>query len=97
MKFKSRASLFFAGALIALGGYTMLQKCGIFPCLNWRMQPVYPAGVVVSGIVIAALAFLPSGEWIYRLVSTKPRREGHMLHVLDETGHRHNGKNHPST
>ena len=60
MKFKSRARIFAAGLLIAAYGWTRYLKYGVFPYLNWKMQPVYPIGVIVIGVVFAALAFLPN-------------------------------------
>jgi len=96
MTLKARAGLFLTGLAVVLYGYVMWHKHGIFPYLNSKMQPMYPAGVIAVGVVIGMLAFLPSGGWVYRSISTKPRREGHVLRVLDESRHKHQEPDHSS-
>lgn len=97
MTLRARGGLLLTGLVVVLYGYAMLQKHGIFPYLNAKMQPVYPAGVIVFGIVIAAFSLLPTGDWVYRRISTKRRRDAHVLHMIGESRDKPNGRNHSST
>ena len=60
MKFRYRVMFLALGAFILGCGWTLLIKYGVFPFLNHKMQPVYPIGVVIIGVILMALAFLPN-------------------------------------
>ena len=87
MKLKHRLGLFVFGIFTSLYGLTRWQKYGVFPYLNRKLQPMYPAGVIMLGVVLAALAFLPSGRWISELMSGKQRRKSRALDIRNPYQH----------
>jgi hypothetical protein len=60
MKFRYRIMVFAFGGFILARGWTRYIDFGVFPVLNGKMQPVYPIGIVIIGIVCMAMAFLPN-------------------------------------
>ena len=61
-----------AGGLVMIVIGAEYQRRGIFSFTNASYhQIVFSGGGIGSGVVMVALAFLPSGEWIYRRITTK--------------------------
>jgi hypothetical protein len=61
-----------AGGLVTIAIGVEYQRRGIFSFPNASYhQTVFSGGVIGSGVVMVALAFLPSGDWIYRHITTK--------------------------
>jgi hypothetical protein len=89
MKLKHRAGLFLAGVWLVVYGGIKVHEHGVLAYLNLYRQPVFPAAVVMMGVVFAALAFLPPAKWINRLISPKLKREAHALQVLHEHRPKH--------
>ncbi len=48
------------GGFVLARGWTRYVDYGVFPVLNGKLQPVYPIGIVIIGVVCMALAFLPN-------------------------------------
>jgi len=78
MSVRARCMLI-AGGLVTIGmGVEYLHR-GVFSFTNASYrQTVFSGGVIGSGIVLMLCAFLPSGDWIYRRITT--RREAKLAH-----------------
>jgi hypothetical protein len=64
--------------MIATGGLVMIAmgveylRRGVFSFENATYrQTVFSGGAIGTGIVLILLAFLPSGDWVYRRITTK--------------------------
>jgi len=79
MKLKHRIGLLLSGLLLCFYGVQKHSQYGVFPYLNYHNQPVFPIAVVLIGAVLAALAFLPSGEWVYRFLHRHISRQPRVL------------------
>ena|SRR5215831_8428300 len=89
MKFKARATVTFGGVAIILIGIAYYERHGAIPYFELgRRQPMFPLGVVISGIAICLLAWLPQ-KWVARLSRTREPRESHVLKYLDDHSHKH--------
>ncbi len=95
MNLKSRAAVFLTGVAFVFYGLVKYQQHGAFPYANWQRQPVFPIGVAATGIVVSALACLPQ-KWVSKWARTRPPREAHVLHYLDEHRHTDSGRGHDS-
>jgi hypothetical protein len=60
MKLRYRVMLLAFGGFILARGWSRYIDFGVFPVLNGKLQPVYPIGIVIVGIVCMATAFLPN-------------------------------------
>jgi hypothetical protein len=68
-----------AGGLMTIAMGAEYLRRGIFSFTNASYrQTVFSGGVIGSGIVLMVLAFLPSGNWVYRRITTK--REVKLAH-----------------
>jgi hypothetical protein len=79
VRLKNRAILILGGAWIAWYGWARLQTEGVFPYYNIWRQPVFPSGLVATGVFIMALGLFFSGDWVYRLLKTRQRQKPHVL------------------
>lgn len=92
MKLKHRFGLFAGGGVMLLYGFEVWQRYGVFPYRGLHyFQPVFPVGVIVVGLLVAILAFLPSGNWVYRRIGQK---RDPQPHALEMTLHPTNPKKH---
>jgi hypothetical protein len=87
MQIKRRIGLLAAGGLSIAYGVYGLHRYGEFPYMNRYRTTTFPMAVIVTGVVFVALAFLPRAQWVYRFISTKPRREGRLFRALDAQRH----------
>jgi hypothetical protein len=62
---------------IAMGAEYLQHGIFSFTNVSYR-QTIFSGGVIGSGIVLMVLAFLPSGNWAYRRITTK--REVKLAH-----------------
>jgi hypothetical protein len=62
----------FVGGLVLLGAGKLQLQSGhwVFDNANYH-QTTFAAGAVGIGIFLCALAFLPSGDWVYRHITTR--------------------------
>ena len=79
-----------AGGLVTIGMGVEYLRRGIFSFTNASYrQTVFSGGAIGTGIVLVLFAFLPSGDWIYRRITT--RREvklaHHTRHHTTDDGH----------
>jgi hypothetical protein len=44
-------------------------------------QPIFAVGEIVVGLLLAILAFLPAGNWVYRLLAPKRKPQPHALEM----------------
>ena len=71
MKLKSRLLLIGLGIFFGVAGVARWHQYGVFPYPNDRMQPVFPAGVMMIGVFFVLLALTP-GDWVFRRLKDKP-------------------------
>ena len=66
-----RAMIATAGLVMIAMGVEYLRR-GVFSFENGTYrQTVFSGGAIGTGIVLILFAFLPSGDWIYRRITTK--------------------------
>jgi hypothetical protein len=74
-----------AGGLVTIGMGVEYLRRGIFSFTNASYhQTVFSGGMIGTGIVLMLFAFLPSGGWIYRRITT--RREVKLAHHTTDDG-----------
>jgi hypothetical protein len=73
MKWWARFGFIVLGLFFVAYGRHQMQIGG-FVYRNAYRQPVFAAAVVVMGVFTICLAFLPNGDWVYRLITTKKRK-----------------------
>ena len=84
MKWWTRILFFTFGLFTIFYGLVQMSR-GAFSYQNSIRQAVFAPGVVAIGLVLAALSFLPAGEWIYRRITTRkgldlPRQNARLKH-----------------
>lgn len=52
------------GVFLLFYGLMEYRRLGIFPYLNYKMQPVFPVGTTIVGGIFVLVAFLPAGRWL---------------------------------
>ena len=68
-----------AGGLVSIGMGVEYLRRGIFSFTNASYrQTVFSGGAIGTGIVLMLFAFLPSGDWVYRRITT--RRNAKLAH-----------------
>jgi hypothetical protein len=82
-----------AGGLVTIGmGVEYLHR-GVFSFTNLGYrQTMFSGGVIGSGIVLMLFAFLPSGDWVYRRITTKRN-----FKLVNHTRHTHTHKSETDT
>ena len=69
MSWAIRVGVLAFGLLAIWQGKSQLMA-GRWVFANYYSQPVFAAGVMGVGVVLCALAFLPSKAWMYRHITT---------------------------
>ncbi len=87
MKLKIRIGIFALGAFTFCYGLAQFHRVGVFPYLNMKMQPVFPVGTMIGGVLLILLAFLPAGRWIERVFTSKPQRKARVLQKFPPRHH----------
>jgi len=72
MPIKQRVLIFFSGLGIAIVGWLMVYR-RVPPYTNYLGQNFFPVTFIAIGLVVAVIAFLPPGRWMYRYITTKPK------------------------
>ncbi len=76
MSWPIRLALFAGGLLLILIAIAQLHTGQwVFNNASYH-QTTFAAGGIAVGAVICLLAFLPSGDWVYRHISTKTSKRG---------------------
>ena len=73
MPWYARLMFFVLGLWLALHGWQQLHA-GVFAYENMTYrQTGFSTGAIAVGLFMMAMAFLPSGQWIYNRISTRPK------------------------
>jgi hypothetical protein len=92
MPWYARWMLFVLGLWISLYGWQQLHA-GVFAYQNMTYrQTVFSPGAIACGLFMMVLAFLPSGQWIYKRITTRQKKSW----ILEPPPHLHK-KHRPGT
>jgi hypothetical protein len=69
-----RILIFFNGVGVSIIGALMVYR-RVPPYTNYLGQNFFPVTFIAIGFVIAIVAFLPPGRWMYRHITTKGKNK----------------------